>query len=83
MVTLKLRSDHTYALSAPIAVTGKWSLKGHTINLTPDKSNQTPSGPLSLLPQFKSATLNDNATRITIQQITPVGAVTFVLKKTA
>jgi hypothetical protein len=83
MITLKLRSDHTYALTAPIAVTGRWSLSGRTISLTLDKTNQKLSGPLSLLPPFKSGTLNADASRITIRQATPFGEVSFALKKTA
>ena len=79
---LKLRSDRSFVVTSGAAVEGKWVLTGDTITLTPLEGDLR--GPLGdIVPPVKTLDLKlkPDYSRITIEQQTPVGSVTLVLRK--
>lgn len=79
---LKLRSDHTFVLpTGPGAVEGKWSVSGSSVVLKPNK-DKLPSALGDEVGEMKGK-LSEDRSRITLEQSSPFGTVSLVLKKTA
>ncbi len=81
---LKLRSDQTFVIASGAAVEGKWVMNGDRITLTPNKG-QIP-GPLGeIMPPVEKMEIKiqPDYNRLLLEQPTPLGIVTLVLRKSA